>query len=79
MIGMIHSFREATRGERGRKQGALGVVEPAEAAARALRARMLKLLRPWAAKAWQERKRKRDQMVHAVAGAQVAAAEEQRR
>ena len=35
MIEMLHSFREATRGERGRKQGALGVVEPAEAAARA--------------------------------------------
>ena len=40
---------------------------------------MLKLLRPWAAKAWQERKRKFEAVAHAVVGAQVAAAEEQRR
>ena len=79
MIGMLHSFREATRGERGRKQEALDAWWSRQKQRRALRARMLKLLRPWAAKAWQERKRKRDQMVHAVAGVQVAAAEERRR
>ena len=79
MLEMLQSYRDATRGARGRKKEALEAWCARQQRRRTVRARMLKLLQPWAARRRTERKRRREALVDTVLAVRVAAEEDHRR
>ena len=79
MLEMLQSYRDATRGARGRKKEALEAWCARQQQRRTVRARMLKLLQPWAARRRTERKRRREALVDTVLAVRVAAEEDHRR